>query len=100
MQLSFDTPAADQPQSRTLFLLKRRAPAAMPMPALPMAMRRGETLAVDRPQLVICTEGALWITHDHDPKRPGSDLGERSSGRPVRMRVHAVTDARVEFVAL
>lgn len=77
-------------------------PNAAHVPALPVRqtwlIRHGETLVVDRPQgqAVICTEGALWITHDPvaadgQPHQPGED---------TRMHVHALSDATVQFVQI
>lgn len=101
MPLSFDThAAARQPLSWMLGLANDGASPALPVPALPVAMRRGETLAVDRPQVVICTEGTLWITHDDEPESHVHETGARRAAGRARMHVHAMSDARVEFVAL
>ena len=64
-------------------------------------IRHGETLVVDEPlgQAVICTEGALWITHDPGAEVSGAERGHPRTGtRPARMLVHALSDATVQFV--
>jgi Protein of unknown function (DUF2917) len=101
MQLSFDTQAAaPHPLSWMQGLLNDGLPAASSVPALPVVMRRGETLVVDHPQAVVCTEGTLWITHDSDPVDHVVERGGRHAGTGPRMLVHAMSDARVEFIAL
>lgn len=73
----------------------RRAPS-------PRAMRRGETLVIDQPQgqAVICTEGALWITHDSEPADHVLEGGGRyTPALGTRMLVHALSDARIEVLA-
>lgn len=63
------------------------------------AMRRGETLVIDQPQgqAVICTEGALWITHDSEPADHVLERGGRyAPALGSRMLVHAMSDAQVE----
>lgn len=100
MQLSFDHhAAARQPLSWMFGPVAGAAPAASPLPALPTTMRRGQTLAIDQPQVVICTEGTLWVTHDHMPEDHIVEAGGRCAAGRSRMLVHAMTDARVEFVA-
>lgn len=96
MQPSFDTPAATrQPLSWMPGPLAHRAPAARPT-----LMRRGHSLTVDHLQLVICTEGALWITHDNGREDHLVARGGSRAAPRARMHVHAMTDACVEFIAL
>lgn len=64
-------------------------------------MRRGETLVIDQPQghAVICTEGALWITHDSEPADQVLEGGSRYTPTlGTRMLVHALSDARIEVL--
>lgn len=44
----------------------------MPVPALPALLRGVAALVIEDPQAqaLICTEGTLWVTHDHTP--PGT----------------------------
>lgn len=101
MQLSFDTHAAvRQPLSGMFSLPNDGASPVLPVPKLPISMRRGETLALGRPQVVICAEGTLWIVHDDEPGDHVLETGGRRTAGRARLHVHAMTDARVEFVAL
>lgn len=68
----------------------------------PRALGRGQTLVIENPlgQGLVCTEGALWITHDNNPadhvvERGGRHVAAGSS----RMLVHAMSDAKLEFFA-
>jgi hypothetical protein len=75
--------------------------AVRPSPS-PRQMRRGETLVIDQPQgqAVICTEGALWITHDCEPADHVLEGGGRYSATcSTRMLVHAMSDAKIEVFA-
>ncbi len=66
-------------------------------------IRHGDTWVVDRPQgkAVICTEGSLWITHDHEPLDHVVEQGSRYvAGHGSRMLVHALSDSKVQIVSV
>lgn len=105
MQLSFDTHgAARRPLAWVLEMLNAtRAQPALSAPGLPSTLRRGETLVVEHPHAtaIVCTEGALWITHDNEPHDHIVGRGDRYVvAGPQRMLVHALSDARMEFLAV
>lgn len=104
MQLSFDTHgAARQPLAWMLDTLDGQfTPAALPAPARPTVLRQGQILVIERTpaQALVCTEGTLWITHDNDPVDHIVECGDRYDAGPQRMLVQAMSDARVELLAI
>ncbi len=104
MQLSFDThSAARQPLAWMLDTLNGEfTPAALPARARRTVLRQGQILVIERTQsqALFCSEGTLWITHDNDPVDHIVEGGERYDAGPQRMLVHAMSDARVEFLAI
>ena len=63
-------------------------------------IQKGATLVVHKPQHrdVTCLQGALWITHDGDPKDIVLDAGEHyEADRPTRMLIHALENARIRL---
>lgn len=104
MQITFDSlGAARQPLAWMLNTMNGEGlPEAPPAPARRTVLRRGQILVVERPQsqALICTEGTVWITHDHDPVDHIVEEGERYEAGPQRMLVHAMSNACVEMFAL
>lgn len=59
---------------------------------------QGQTLVIDKPmdQVVMCQEGCVWITYDHDPLDRIVEAGERHQCRSHgRMLVHAISDVQL-----
>ncbi|MBX3637583.1 MAG: DUF2917 domain-containing protein [Rubrivivax sp.] len=60
-------------------------------------LARGATLVIEAPlgQEIFCIDGALWITHDGDPKDHVVDSGRAFvAARATRLVVYALQDAR------
>lgn len=60
-------------------------------------LARGATVAIEAPlgQEIFCIDGALWITHDGDPKDHVVDAGHgHVADRATRLVVYALQDAR------
>lgn len=61
------------------------------------ALPRGATFVIEAPlgQEIFCIAGALWITHDGDPKDHVVDSGSAFvAARATRLVVYALQDAR------
>lgn len=72
------------------------AEAASAVDAL-QTLARGATLVIEAPlgQEIFCIDGALWITHDGDPKDHVVDSGGAFvAARATRLVVYALQDAR------
>jgi hypothetical protein len=99
MQNTFET-IAHPSLTWVLAALGASSAAASPAVAPPQRLRKGQTLVVEQPQgqAVLCTEGALWITHDGTPDDHIVDMGQRHTCTDKqRMLVHALSDARVQM---
>ena len=73
---------------------------AMPPPAPPLRLRRQAIFAVEHPlgKQLRCIVGALWVTHDGDPKDILVTVGEiYRVDRCARMLVAALEDSELEI---
>jgi hypothetical protein len=76
----------------------RRGRWIAPAGAAPLALGKGATRAVQRPEGVTieCQRGCLWLTHDGDPRDVVLCAGQRyTSLLGQRLLVHALEDAQV-----
>jgi hypothetical protein len=101
MQSTPDTAAAQQQPLAWLQDMFSRSAAACERQE--QRIRHGDTWIVDQPlgKAVICTEGSLWITHDHEPADHIVEQGGRYAvGHRSRMLVHAMSDSKVQIVSV
>ena len=94
MNTAIDIPGAHRPAPAWPLPASARPKTALPAgDSTTRDLRKGETLAIDRPQgqAILCTHGALWITYEQA-------LPEGTGEAGSRMLVHALTDACVSVM--